>query len=110
MALPNLGTHPDGAVDMPATGLWREIISNVRDRLLFWSNDDVAVVDLAGNRISANVSLLEEPALGDYVLVHAGFAITKLSPEDARETLDVFQQLEESLGDRDLPEAAPDDR
>ena len=72
--------------------------------------DDVAVVDLAGNRVRTNVSLLEDPALGDDVLVHAGFAITKLSPEDARETFEVFQQLEESLGDRDLPEAAPDDR
>lgn len=46
VGLPNLSPHPDGAVDMPATGLWREIISNVRDRLIQWNAHDVGTLDV----------------------------------------------------------------
>jgi len=46
VGLPNLSPHPDGAVDMPATGLWREIISNVRDRLIQRNAHDVAELDV----------------------------------------------------------------
>lgn len=44
-----------------------------------------AVVELAGVRRSANVAFIEAPALGDYVLLHAGFAIQKWTAEDVRE-------------------------
>jgi hydrogenase expression/formation protein HypC len=49
---------------------------------------------LSGNRIEADLSLVEDPAVGDWVLVHAGFAIEKLDPEEARETLDLFASME----------------
>ncbi len=53
----------------------------------------VAIVDVMGNRREADVSLVEEPKLGDYVLVHAGFAIEKMSPEDAAESLRLWEQI-----------------
>ena len=53
---------------------------------------DEAVVDVGGNRMRANVSLLDTVALGDYVLVHAGFAINKYNPADAREILAVYEE------------------
>lgn len=46
VGLPNLSPHPDGAVDMPPTGLWREIISNVRDRLIQLNAHDVGTLDV----------------------------------------------------------------
>lgn len=53
-----------------------------------------AVVELQGNRREADVSLIENAVVGDWVLVHAGFAIERLAPEDAQETLKMFAELE----------------
>jgi hydrogenase expression/formation protein HypC len=46
-----------------------------------------ATVEVPGNRFSADVSLVPEAKLGDYVLVHAGFAIERYAREDAEEIL-----------------------
>ena len=60
-------------------------------------------VTLAGNVRVADFSLIDEPAVGDWVLVHAGFAIEKLEPDDARETLALFSELQEGMGDFGAP-------
>ena len=56
-------------------------------------------VSLAGNVRDADLSLLEQAAVGDWVLVHAGFALEKLSPEDAEETLNLMMQLQGDGGE-----------
>jgi len=53
----------------------------------------LATVDVMGNRREADVSLVDEPQLGDYVLVHAGFAIEKMSAEDAAESLRLWEEM-----------------
>ena len=50
-------------------------------------------VSVGGNRIKADLSLIEDPKVGDYVLVHAGFAIAKYSPEEAAESLAEWDRL-----------------
>jgi len=52
-----------------------------------------ATVDVLGNRREADVSLVDGPQVGDYVLVHAGFALEKMSAEDAAESLKIWQEL-----------------
>lgn len=52
-------------------------------------------VEVSGVRYQANLSLVEDIAVGDVVLLHAGFAIQKLDPEAAAETLALFEELEE---------------
>ncbi len=53
-----------------------------------------ATVDLGGVRSRARLDLLEEEVKpGDYVLVHTGFAIRRLDPKDAQETLKLFDEL-----------------
>jgi len=54
---------------------------------------NAATVDVMGNRREADVSLVEQPQLGDYVLVHAGFAIEKLTADDAAETLRIWDEI-----------------
>ena len=54
---------------------------------------NAATVDVMGNRREADVSLVEEPQLGDYVLVHAGFAIEKMTAEDAAESLKLWEEI-----------------
>ena len=43
-------------------------------------------VDYLGTKIKTNFSLLEDIQLGDWVIVHAGFAISVLNEEEAQET------------------------
>ena len=48
-------------------------------------NGDEAVAEIQGVRRKIILSLVNEPRVGDYVLIHAGFAIRKWSEEDVRE-------------------------
>lgn len=56
-------------------------------------NGSVARVDMEGNVREADVSLLEDPAIGDYVMIHAGFAISKYEPEEAQKTLELLREM-----------------
>ena len=54
----------------------------------------VGVVDVRGNRLRAGLALVPEAREGDWVLVHAGFAITTITPQDAAETNALLDQME----------------
>jgi len=53
----------------------------------------VATVEMAGVTREASVMLLPETQVGDYVLVHAGYAIQRLDEQEAMETLRLFEQI-----------------
>jgi hydrogenase expression/formation protein HypC len=57
---------------------------------------DMAWVDLAGVRKEISVALLDTVVPGDYVIVHVGFALSKLDPEEAANTLALFADLTHS--------------
>jgi hydrogenase expression/formation protein HypC len=52
-----------------------------------------AQVDFGGVEKRALLDLLPEAGVGDYVLVHAGFAIQRLDPAEASEVLSLFEQI-----------------
>ncbi len=54
------------------------------------------VVDYLGSEVRANFVLLPGLKTGDWVIVHAGFAISKLTPKEAGETLRLFKEMEEA--------------
>ena len=56
-------------------------------------NADMAIVDAMGNRFKAKTTLLPDAKLGDVVLVHAGFAIERVKPDEARRTLRLVRQM-----------------
>ena len=56
--------------------------------------DDSGEVELDGARTTINLSLVENPAEGDYVIVHAGFAIEKLDTNEADSRIGMFDDLE----------------
>jgi len=58
----------------------------------------MGLIDIRGNRMRAGLLLVPEADVGDWVLVHAGFAITQLTPEDAAETNALFDQMEDLKG------------
>ncbi len=57
-----------------------------------------AEVEMSGIKYKANLSLVEDVEVGDAVLLHAGFAIEKLDPEEARKTLELFEEMEKAQG------------
>ena len=60
-------------------------------------NGDTAVAERDGIRRKIGVGFIEDPKPGDYVIVHAGFAIEKIAVHEARENLDAFRELQEAL-------------
>ena len=52
-----------------------------------------AVVDLAGVRKEISLALVENVQVGDYVIVHVGYALNKLDPEEAENTLSLFAEM-----------------
>ena len=64
--------------------------------------DLVALVDVCGARREGSLMLLpEEVEVGDFVLVHAGFAMQKVDQEAARTSLEFFGRLVEAERERD---------
>ncbi len=62
-----------------------------------------AVVDVCGARREVNLMLLpEEAGPGDYVLVHAGFAMQKVDQGTAEQSLEFFAKLVRAGGDDEL--------
>ena len=57
--------------------------------------------DFGGARQQAKLDLLPEVEIGDYVLIHAGYAIEKLTEEAAKESLEAWDELLEILEEED---------
>ena len=56
---------------------------------------NLAEVDILGVKRSISIDLTPAAEIGDYVLVHAGFAIEVISEEDAQQTLDLIREFPE---------------
>ncbi|MCB2146005.1 MAG: HypC/HybG/HupF family hydrogenase formation chaperone [Deltaproteobacteria bacterium] len=54
--------------------------------------NEMATIDVDGVKRSASLMLLEDSAVGDYVIVHAGFAIKKLDEDSAKETIRLLRE------------------
>jgi hydrogenase expression/formation protein HypC len=64
-----------------------------------------AIIDVYGAQRDISLMLLEDQVnIGDYVIVHAGFAIQKLQPDVAKETLGYFNQYLDMLQELENPE------
>ncbi len=60
---------------------------------------DIALVDLAGVKKEISLALVEGVAIGDYVIVHVGYALNKLDPDEAEKTLKLFAEMGEAAFD-----------
>ncbi len=55
--------------------------------------NDMAKVSISGNIYSANISMVENVIPGDYILLHAGFAIQKIDEKEAEETNRLLEEI-----------------
>lgn len=58
-------------------------------------NAETAIADIGGVRKEINVALIAELEVGDYVIMHVGYALNKIDPEEAERTLALFAELDE---------------
>ena len=63
--------------------------------------ENVLYADFGGARQVAKMDLLPDVEIGEYVLIHAGYAIEKLSEEAAKESLEAWEELLEVLEEED---------
>ena len=64
---------------------------------LIKKNGIKGVVESGGVKINADLRLLDDIKVGDYIILHAGFAIQKLDEKDAKETLELFRQIASAI-------------
>jgi hydrogenase expression/formation protein HypC len=51
---------------------------------------DVALIDVGGVQKRISLALVDDVQIGDYVIVHVGYALTRLDPDEAERTLATF--------------------
>ncbi|HBT97606.1 MAG TPA: hydrogenase assembly protein HupF [Desulfobulbaceae bacterium] len=62
-------------------------------------SNPTAVVEAGGAEIKARLDIIDRwPEVGDYVIIHAGFAIHRLDAEEARINLNLFRELADKTG------------
>ncbi len=67
-------------------------------------NGEMARVSVGETIVNASLQMLDDVEIGDYVLLHTGFALQKISAADAAETLALFEELEEINKEMDREE------
>lgn len=67
-------------------------------------DEDRAMVNLGGVRKEISLALVDDVAVGDYVIVHVGYALQKLDEEEAERTLALFAELSAM---NELPDDSP---
>lgn len=60
--------------------------------------DLLATVDISGVTRKVSLMLLPEAKVGEFVLIHAGFAVQAIDEEEVRKTLELFKELEQYAG------------
>ena len=60
---------------------------------------DMADVSVGGTIFKAGLQMIMDPKPGEYILLHAGFAIQKLSEEEAAETLRILKEMNDIMND-----------
>ena len=56
-------------------------------------DNDLALVDLGGVRKEISLALVDGVRAGDYVIVHVGYALSRLDAEEAERTLKLFEEM-----------------
>jgi hydrogenase expression/formation protein HypC len=80
---PGLARHPQGTLNMCLA---------IPARIVELLAGDQCRVELGGVRKEISLALVDGAAVGDYVIVHVGYALTKLDPEEAAQTLALFAE------------------
>ncbi|MEP6548918.1 MAG: HypC/HybG/HupF family hydrogenase formation chaperone [Gammaproteobacteria bacterium] len=70
-------------------------------RVVSLLGDQWVEIEVGGISSRASIALIDDVAVGDYLIVHAGFAITRLNVEEAEKSLALFAQITARLEGHD---------
>ncbi len=71
-------------------------------KILEINDSDTALCDFNGVQKDVNVSLINDPKPGDWVIVHVGFALNRIDADEAQKTLQALEAIEKNAqGDND---------
>lgn len=66
-------------------------------RISSLKEDDMAEVELGGVAKDISLALVDDVSVGDYVIVHVGYALSKINEEEAAKTLALFSDMSEAV-------------
>jgi len=84
--------EPRPGLDCNANGVLNMCLA-IPARVVELLGDDKATVDLGGVRKDISLALVDDVDIGDYVILHVGYALNKLDPEEAERTLALFAEM-----------------
>ncbi len=63
-------------------------------KILKIQSEDIALCDFNGVEKEVNVALIDNPVIGDWVIVHVGFALNRIDEKEAQTTLEMLSTLQ----------------
>jgi hydrogenase expression/formation protein HypC len=87
---------PSDSLSLQETKWSKNMCLAIPMKLIETGTDHSGKVEAGGVVYSVNLSLLPDVKVGDYVIIHAGFAIERLDEEEAGKTLELFSEMQDN--------------
>jgi len=83
---------------------------SIPSKIVEIDEDNIATVDTMGIKRQVSLDLmLDEVDVGDYILIHVGFAMNKIDEEEALQSLEVYQEMLEAMEEDERRQVIEDD-
>ena len=83
---------------------------SIPSKIVEVDEDNMATVDTMGIKRQVSLDLmLDEVGIGDYILIHVGFAMNKIDEEEALQSLEVYQEMLEAMEEEERRQVIEDD-
>lgn len=66
-------------------------------------DDDLCKVEVGGVAKEISLGLVDDVSVGDFVIIHVGYALSKVDPEEAERTLQLFAEMGEAAAEEATP-------
>lgn len=76
---------------------------SIPSKVIEIDENNMATVDTMGVKRKVTLDLIGEPVeIGEYILIHVGFAMNKISVEEAEESLRIYEEIVAAMSDGDI--------
>ena len=83
---------------------------SIPSKIVEIDEDNMATVDTMGIKRMVSLDLmLDEVGIGDYILIHVGFAMSKIDEAEALQSLEVYQEMLEAMEEEERRQVIEDD-
>ncbi len=83
---------------------------SIPSKIVVIDEDNMATVDTMGIKRQVSLDLmLDEVDIGDYILIHVGFAMSKIDEEEALQSLELYQEMLEAMEEEERRQVIEDD-